>query len=69
MHGPVCLLSQYDPKATVIILSFGIDRSGRSEQTQIRQLLEEQSDQGLHCLLLGAVLSGSSLFAIPFALF
>ena len=26
------------------------DRSGQTVQTQIRLLLEEQSDQGLHCL-------------------
>ena len=33
---------------TVILLSFRTDRSGQTVQTQIR--LEEQSDQGLHCL-------------------
>ena len=27
------------------------DRSWQTVQTQIRLLLEEQSDQGLHCLL------------------
>ena len=32
-------------------LSIGADRPGKTEQTQIRLLLEEQSDQGLHCLL------------------
>ena len=32
-------------------LSFQTDRSGQTVQTQIRLLLEEQSDQGLHCLL------------------
>ena len=32
-------------------LNFGTDRSGQTVQTQIRLLLEEQSDQGLHCLL------------------
>ena len=36
---------------TIIILSFQTDRSGQTVQTQIRLLLEEQSDQGLHCLL------------------
>ena len=36
---------------TVIIQSFLTDRSGQTVQTQIRLLLEEQSDQGLHCLL------------------
>ena len=36
---------------TVIFLSFRTDRSGQSVQTQIRLLLEEQADQGLHCLL------------------
>ena len=35
----------------VIILNFQTDRSGQTVQTQIRLLLEEQSDQGLHCLL------------------
>ena len=32
-------------------LSFRTDRSWQTVQTQIRLLLEEQSDQGLHCLL------------------
>ena len=35
---------------TVIFLSFRIDRPGQTVQTQIRLLLEEQSDQDLHCL-------------------
>ena len=35
---------------TVIFLSFRTDKSGQTVQTQIRLLLEEQSDQGLHCL-------------------
>ena len=34
-----------------MILSFRTDRSKQTVQTQIRLLLEEQSDQGLHCLL------------------
>ena len=38
-------------RLTVIVLSFQTDRSGQTVQTQIRLLLEEQSDQGLHCLL------------------
>ena len=29
---------------------FRTDRSGQTVQTQIKLLLEEQSDQGLHCL-------------------
>ena len=33
-----------------MILNFRTDRSGQTVQTQIRLLLEEQSDQGLHCL-------------------
>ena len=37
-------------KATVMILSFRTDMPGQTVQTQIRLLLEEQSDQGLHCL-------------------
>ena len=39
---------------TVMILSFRTDRPGQTVQIQIRllleELLEEQSDQGLHCL-------------------
>ena len=31
--------------------SFRTDRSRQTEKTQIRLNLEEQSDQGLHCLL------------------
>ena len=37
--------------AAVMIQSLQTDRSGQTVQTQIRLLLEEQSDQGLHCLL------------------
>ena len=36
---------------TVVILNFRTERSGQTVQTQIRLLLVEQSDQGLHCLL------------------
>ena len=35
-------------KISVMILSFGTDGSGKTVQTQIGLLLEEQSDQGLH---------------------
>ena len=34
-----------------MILNFRTDRSGKTVQTQIRLLLEEQSDLGLYCLL------------------
>ena len=34
----------------VMILSFRTDMPGQTVQTQIRLVLEEQSDQGLHCL-------------------
>ena len=45
-------LAEFDKRlVTVIIQSFRTDRSGQTVQTQIRLLLEEQSDQGLHCLL------------------
>ena len=37
-------------QTTVMILSFRTDMPGQTVQTQIRLLLEEQSDQGLHCL-------------------
>ena len=33
-----------------MILSFRTDMPGQTVQTQIRLFLEEQSDQGLHCL-------------------
>ena len=36
---------------TALILSSRTDVSRQTVQTQIRLLLEEQSDQGLHCLL------------------
>ena len=36
---------------TVMIQTFWTDLSGQTVQTKIRVLLEEQSDQGLHCLL------------------
>ena len=37
-------------KHILMFLHFRTDRSGQTVQTQIRLLLEEQSDQGLHCL-------------------
>ena len=43
--------SQKKKCVTVMILSFRTYRSGQTVQTKIRLLLEEQSDQGLHCLL------------------
>ena len=36
---------------TIMTLSFPANRSVQTVQIQIRLLLEEQSDQGLHCLL------------------
>ena len=44
-------LNQSLSLCTVMTLSFRTDRSGQTVQTQIRLLLEEQSDQGLHCSL------------------
>ena len=44
-------MKQHLNSFTVMTLSFQTDRSGQTVQTQIRLLLEEQSDQGLHCLL------------------
>ena len=40
-----------DHRNTVMILSFRTNKSRQTVQSQIRLLLEEQSDQGLHCLL------------------
>ena len=37
-------------KGTVMVISFRTDRSEQTVQPQIRLLLEEKSDQGLHCL-------------------
>ena len=50
---PHTILETYISKLqdTVMILSFRTDRSGQTVQTQNRLLLEEQSDQGLNCLL------------------
>ena len=42
MNGPAMI--------TISILNFLTYRSGQTVQTQIRLLLEEQSNQGLHCL-------------------
>ena len=36
---------------TVVIGNFWTDRCEQTVQTQIRLLLEEQSDQSLHCFL------------------
>ena len=48
---PYWTATQASYRRTVMVLSFRTDRSGQTVQTQIRLLLEEQSDQGLHCLL------------------
>ena len=50
LHHTV-FFSFYNDGNTVMTLSFGTQRPGQMVQTQIRLLLEEQSDQGLHCLL------------------
>ena len=44
-------LLYYSKQPTIMTLSFQTDKSGQTVQTQIRLLLEEQCDQGLHCLL------------------
>ena len=47
------LLYMVEPRClnfSVMILTFRTDRPGQTVQTQIRLLLQEQSDQGLHCL-------------------
>ena len=44
------VLGASDNRHTVMILSFRTDMPGQTVQTQIRLLLEEQSDQGLNCL-------------------
>ena len=47
----LCYITDQIIVRTVMILSFRTDTPGQTVQTQIRLLLEEQSDQGLHCLL------------------
>ena len=47
----MCLFLFYSRFITVMILNFRTDQSGKTVQTKIRLLLEEQSDHGLHCLL------------------
>ena len=49
LHFTFCSLGSMG--STIMILSFRTDRSGQTVQTQIRLLIEEQSDQGLRCLL------------------
>ena len=44
LHFSVCAEIVYDFYSTVMTLSFRTDRSGQTVQTQIRLLLEEQSD-------------------------
>ena len=45
----VCQKYMILDSCTVMILSFRTDMPGQTVQTKIR-LLQEQSDQGLHCL-------------------
>ena len=49
-----------------MILSFQTDTSEQTLQTQIRLLLEEQSDQGLHCLSFHLHLLDTLLYGITF---
>ena len=42
---------QSESRITVMFLSFRRGMPGQTVQTQIKLLLEEQSNQGLHCLL------------------
>ena len=51
VYGKAQEMACASSKTTVMIQSFWLIRSGQTVQTQIRLLLEEQSDQGLHCLL------------------
>ena len=50
VEGYMCSNLNFDELLTVMILSFRTDMPGQTVQTQIRLLLEEQSDQALHCL-------------------
>ena len=53
---------------TVMILSFRTNRPWQTVQTQIRLLLEEQSDEGLHCLPFSADLLDKFLYGNTFCL-
>ena len=50
ISGEFFCLHERQAVLTTMILSLRTDRPGQTVQTQIRLLLEEQSDQGLHCL-------------------
>ena len=50
-HNCCLLLRHYKPDLSKYTVSFQTDRSRQTVQTNIRLLLEEQSDQCLHCLL------------------
>ena len=54
---------------TVEFPSFWTDLCRKTVQTQIRLLLEEQSDQGLHCLLFHLGLSEALLHSSNFRMF
>ena len=49
-NNNIVVMSFHFLQCTVMIISFRTDMPGQSVQTQIRLLLEEQSDLGLHCL-------------------
>ena len=51
IHLKITIFTLQKMLNTVIILRFQTDWSWKTVQTQIRLLLEEQSDQGIHCLL------------------
>ena len=68
-HGTVTMIfgclqdAASDPvSSTVMIVRFWKDRSVQTVQSQIRLLLLEQSDQGLHCLAYHLYLYGKSPF-------
>ena len=50
LHSPIMTLIILCIGITKIVISFLTDRSRQTVQTQIRLLLEEKSDQVLHCL-------------------
>ena len=51
----VCFNDENDDDTITILYSWTVN-PGQTVQTKIRLLLEEQSDQGLHCLQLGLYL-------------
>ena len=70
-HPRAVIIEQYiktEAVSIVMILNVRTERSVQTVHTQIRLLLEEQSDQGLHCLLFDLHVFDKYLQVWPFCL-